>query len=200
MMPPGLGWILVYDAGSYCCTDRQWKRQPGTLEALNGKQAKQRVAMWDIPHRYSSGMSKCFTMAHTFSQFTLSLSHAGQDNERESDDDAHMGDDPGAAGANSNGSTDQALRSAWEHDLPPGTFVTGNESLPDGEGLSALGRLARAAIGGQTCDYARHNHPWAKASMAALLASPGAFFTLNIPPEVVAVRLSIVAPPTVTPS
>lgn len=121
MMPPGLGWILVYDAGSYCCTDRQWKRQPGTLEALNGKQAKQRVAMWDIPHRYSSGMSKCFTMAHTFSQFTLSLSHAGQDNERESDDDAHMGDDPGAAGANSNGSTDQALRSAWEHDLPPGS-------------------------------------------------------------------------------
>ena len=90
--------------------------------ALNGKQAKQRVAMWDIPHRCSPGMSMGFTMAHTFSHSPqLVYRNAGQDSECESDDDAHMGDDPGAAGANSNGTTDQAVRSAWEHGLPPGS-------------------------------------------------------------------------------
>ena len=51
-------------------------------------------------------------MAHTFSHSPqLVYRNAGQDSECESDDDAHMGDDPGAAGANSNGTTDQALRS-----------------------------------------------------------------------------------------
>ncbi len=74
-----------------------WKRQPVLVEhsrgTLNGKRAKQRVASVTIPHQYFLGkISKCFTMAHT----ALTVLYAGQGKTGgcESDDDAHMGDDP----------------------------------------------------------------------------------------------------------
>jgi hypothetical protein len=70
--------------------------------------------------------------------------HAGRDGGCESDDDAHMGDDPEQRSANSNGTTNQALRSAgnmafhravragdgsrWQPCVyPAAAFVTGDE-------------------------------------------------------------------------
>jgi len=65
-----------------------------------------------------------------------------QDSGCESDDDAHMGDDPEQRAQNSNGTTDQALRSCWEHDLPPGNACRAMAAL------RALRRVGGAFVTG----------------------------------------------------
>lgn len=89
VVPPGLGWIMV---ARIVVALPAWSLREETQQAFNGRANETPCRKCGIPQQYSPGKSKGFTMAQTHSHHYCM--HAGQDGECESDDDAHMGDDP----------------------------------------------------------------------------------------------------------